>query len=385
MAHVYRHRSLLALLAAATLLVPLSGPASALATESSTSGVPKIQLALLLDTSNSMDGLIDQARQQLWQVVNEFARAKRNGVTPGLEVAVYEYGNDRLSGQQGYIRQVTPLTHELDQVSEALFSLTTDGGNEYCGYVIDTASRQLQWSQSSQDVKAIFIAGNEPFTQGPVAFQVAIEYAKSLGITVNTIHAGGHQEGANSGWRDAALLAGGEYVNIDHNQKVVHIVAPQDQRLAELNQQLNQTYLPYGQQGIAKAQRQKEQDQKSEAISPGMLAKRTQSKASSLYSNTDWDLVDALEAEQVDLAELAPNQLPAELQVLDNEDRKAYISSKSAQRKQIQAEIQTLSKARAAYINAQQQTQNQSKTLDTALIDIIHKQAKLKSFVFSNN
>src|SRR5438045_3476712 len=34
---------------------------------------PKIQMAVLLDTSNSMDGLIGQARTQLWKIVNEFA------------------------------------------------------------------------------------------------------------------------------------------------------------------------------------------------------------------------------------------------------------------------------------------------------------------------
>lgn len=55
---------------------------------------PKIQLAILLDTSNSMDGLIDQARNQLWQVVNEFLEAKKNGLDPRLEVAIFEYGND---------------------------------------------------------------------------------------------------------------------------------------------------------------------------------------------------------------------------------------------------------------------------------------------------
>ena len=54
MAHIYRHRSLLALLAAATLLVPLSGPASASANESSTSTVPRIQLALRLPRERSM-------------------------------------------------------------------------------------------------------------------------------------------------------------------------------------------------------------------------------------------------------------------------------------------------------------------------------------------
>ena len=57
---------------------------------------PVIQLCILLDTSNSMDGLIDQARTQLWRVVNQFATAKRDGRSPELQVALYEYGNDGL-------------------------------------------------------------------------------------------------------------------------------------------------------------------------------------------------------------------------------------------------------------------------------------------------
>ena len=92
---------------------------------------PKIQLAILLDTSSSMDGLIDQTRQQIWQVVNTFSAATKDGVKPVLEVAVFEYGNDGLSSKNGFIRQVTGLTTELDQVSEALFSLKTNGGEEY--------------------------------------------------------------------------------------------------------------------------------------------------------------------------------------------------------------------------------------------------------------
>jgi len=68
---------------------------------------PKIQLAILLDTSSSMNGLLDQTRNQLWQIVNEFSKAEQNGLKPTLEVAVYEYGNNRLSASNGYIRKVT--------------------------------------------------------------------------------------------------------------------------------------------------------------------------------------------------------------------------------------------------------------------------------------
>ncbi|MBI4567205.1 MAG: VWA domain-containing protein, partial [Planctomycetes bacterium] len=78
---------------------------------------PLIQVALLLDTSNSMDGLIAQAKTHLWRIVNEFARATREGARPELKVALYEYGNDGLKVETGYVRQVAALTDDLDKVS----------------------------------------------------------------------------------------------------------------------------------------------------------------------------------------------------------------------------------------------------------------------------
>lgn len=127
-----------------------------------TGNQPRIQLAILLDTSSSMSGLIDQTRNQLWQVVNEFAKSKKNDITPSLEVAIYEYGNSRLSAEGGYIRQVTALTGELDQVSEALFSLTTNGGDEFCGYVINNAVKDLNWSDNEQDIKLYSLPVTNP-------------------------------------------------------------------------------------------------------------------------------------------------------------------------------------------------------------------------------
>src|SRR5687768_17608095 len=138
---------------------------------------PSIQIALLLDTSNSMDGLIDQAKSQLWSVVNEFIRAKRDGRPPALEVALYEYGNNGLPAQEGFVRLVVPMTDDLDTVSEKLFALKTNGGEEYCGQVIRDAVGQLTWSRSSDVYKAIFIAGNEPFTQGTVDYHTACRAA----------------------------------------------------------------------------------------------------------------------------------------------------------------------------------------------------------------
>lgn len=178
-----------------------------------------IQMAILLDTSNSMDGLINQARSQLWKVVNEFATARRNGQVPDLRVALYQYGNSRLSKDTNWIQQVLPFSDDLDRVSEKLFALTTNGGQEYCGAVIQHAVNQLQWSESNDDLKCIFIAGNEPFSQGPVGYQEVCKTAIEKGITVSTIFCGNEAQGVQTGWQAGALLADGSFMNIDKQSR----------------------------------------------------------------------------------------------------------------------------------------------------------------------
>ena len=86
---------------------------------------PEIKVALLLDTSNSMDGLIDQAKAQLWEIVNELSYAKCEEQNPNLKIALYEYGNDNLNADEGYLRQVLAFSDDLDEISKSLFSLTT--------------------------------------------------------------------------------------------------------------------------------------------------------------------------------------------------------------------------------------------------------------------
>jgi hypothetical protein len=162
---------------------------------------PAVDVAILLDTSNSMDGLISQAKSQLWTIVQQFAEAKKRGKTPHLRVSVFEYGNTSLPASEGYIRQVVQLTDDLDKISEALFALRTNGGDEYCGMVINEALKRLDWNSEPNAYKAIFIAGNEPFTQGSVDYKKACKRAIESGIVVNTIHCGNYQKGVQGKWQ----------------------------------------------------------------------------------------------------------------------------------------------------------------------------------------
>src|SRR4028119_75434 len=310
-----------------------------------------IMMALLLDTSNSMDGLIDQAKSQLWKIVNEVAAAKRaGGKQPNIKIALYEYGNDELSSNEGYIRQVSALTEDLDVISEKLFSLSTNGGNEFCGQVIKTALNQLTWSASNADLKMIFIAGNEPFTLGSVSYELACGSAKEKDVVVNTIYCGDSNDGIDSTWKRGAELTGGTFMSIEQNTKTVYVPTPYDGQIAVLNDKLNATYVYYGASGESRKEQQMVQDKNAASYGLANVAERSFCKSSHAYKNSSWDLVDAAKDNEKVITETRSDDLPTEMRTMSIEQRKSYIRQKSEERTKIQAGIQSLNKNRQEYI-----------------------------------
>ncbi len=344
----------------------------------------KIQLAILLDTSSSMDGLINQARSRLWSIVNSLSGAKQNGNPTMLEVALYEYGNNNITGGEGFIRMVTPLTSDLDLISEELFRLSTNGGSEYCGQVIDNATRDLAWSTHGTDLKIIFIAGNEPFTQGSVSYQTAINHARTKGITVNTIHCGSLQEGIRGGWKSGADTGGGKYLHIDHNLVIDSIAAPQDAEILSLGKELNKTYLAYGIRGESLKKRQEKQDLNAASVSEDTAVSRSAAKASGSYKNHSWDLVDALSDNRVTIESVPTEELPVEMKKMSPERRKQYIATMSARREMLQKKISRLNAERTVYVEKEMKKRSTQGTLDRAVTMTVREQAGRKGIDLKN-
>lgn len=339
-----------------------------------------VKIALLLDTSNSMDGLINQAKSQLWDIVNKFTHAKcGNDSRPQLEIALYQYGNDNLSSKEGYIQQVLDFSNDLDEISEKLFSLTTNGGEEYCGQVIQTSLKQLDWGKNPDNLKMIFIAGNEPFTQGKLNYKDAVTNATEKDVVVNTIFCGNYEQGINGDWKKGATLTGGEYMAIDHNKRIVHIDTPYDDIIIKLNGKLNKTYISYGSLGASKMAMQAEQDANAEALEETVIVKRAVSKSSRMYKNSSWDLVDAMDDKDFDVSEIKKEQLPAELQGKSTSEIERYIETKKRERADIQKEIQELNSKREVYI-AENQKENAKGELENAMLEAIKKQAEKKNY-----
>ncbi len=327
----------------------------------------KIQLVILFDTSNSMDGLLNQAKSKIWSIVNESSKLSYQGVQPQLEIAMYDYGNQSLNAKDYWIRKQIDFTMDLDLVSSKLFGLTTNGGDEFCGAVIQKSLTELEWSKDKNDLKMIFIAGNEPFNQGPISYKEVCSMAKNKGVIVSTIFCGDYSEGVNTFWQDGATCSGGDYFNINSDKAIQYISTPYDQQIQEFNTKLNGTYISFGKQGYAKQLEQKNQDANAAGLDEVVLIERAKTKSSKNYVNTDWDLVDAVNADSTRIDNLKAEELPAALQGKSKEEITKYIEDKKIERENIQLEITKLSVEREKYIQAEKNKNNTSQEDDLGI------------------
>ena len=341
-----------------------------------------IDLVICLDTSGSMRGLIESAKQKLWAVVNELATARPR---PKLRVALYHYGNNGLKPQTGWVQKLCGLTGNLDEIYGKLFPLRTNGGNEYVARVVKAATDELDWNMDKGTLRVIFVAGNEPATQDKkYKLQDVCKAAATKGIIINTIFCGAVTVGRRTGWEDAARWADGRYAAIDQDRGTVVVNTPYDKKLAELGAELNKTYVAYGRGGAVGAAMQKAMDGRARSLSPAAAAERATGKASGLYTQEKWDLVDATKDGKVKLAEVAEGELPAEMKKMSAKDRQKYLAEKAKQRADIQRQIQQLSEKRQAYVKKEMAKLglSEKQAFDAVLRSAVRAQAEKKNFRF---
>lgn len=346
-------------------------PPAAVAAEAVT-----IDVALCLDVSGSMGGLINSAKVKLWDIVNDLAKLRP---TPNLRVALYSYGHTTYDAQKGWVRKEADLTVDLDAIYQKLNVLTINGGNEYVGRVCRDAIAEQPWSADKNALKLIFVCGNEPASQDPlVKLPELAELAKEKGIVINPIFCGNPQTAHARDWLELATLAKGQFASIDQDRGTVVIATPQDKELAELSKKLSETYVAYGKDGQEKRQNQVLQDRNAAQAGAQAEAARAATKATPLYKNS-WCLVDQLKTDKdFDITKVPEDQLPDELKKLKPEERLAYLKEKLAQREALQKQIAELNAQRQAYI-AEQMKQNPNagdKAFDAAVRKAIRQQAQ---------
>jgi hypothetical protein len=324
-----------------------------------------LEMVFVLDTTGSMGGLIDGAKQRIWGIINEVMQTpSRPAVRVGL-VAYRDRGDE-------YVTQVLPLTNDLDRVYSTLMDYRAGGGGDWQEDVrraLSEGVRSAGWSKRSDNVAQIlFLVGDAPphddYGNEPDALLTAQE-AVERGMVVNTVQCGVAAD-TRQIWQAIARRGEGQYFAIAQDGGVQTVSTPYDARLSELGGKLGSTYMAYGGgAGPAGVQFRAEAaddavftERKVASAAPAVAqAERAVNKALNRDAYVG-DLLQSIENGTVKLDDVKAEDLPDNLQKLSPADRRKEVERRLAERKQIREEIVTLSKQRDAHIKAQRAKQS---------------------------
>jgi Mg-chelatase subunit ChlD len=348
---------------------------------------PTLEMVFVLDTTSSMTGLIDGAKQRIWEIVNDVMQTSSH---PVVRIGLVAY-RDR---DDAYVTKVMPLTNDLDLVYSTLMDYRAEGGGdgpENVRRALADGVQRAGWSASSPQVaQIIFLVGDAPphddYRDEP---DTAVTTAKAVqkGMIINTIQCG-QMAGTREIWQRIAQIGQGQYFAIAQDGGVHAISTPYDEQLGQLANQLGGTYVAYGGGGGAEgearraisAQEMATTEAKIEKeAAPTAKAERAMNKVLNSYAYVG-DLMQDIENGSVRLESVKVEDLPADLRSLSTEERKQEIDKRLAERRNLRAQIMDLSKQRSEYIAAERkkQTGNKQSGFDAAVAAALTEQLAQK-------
>jgi hypothetical protein len=336
---------------------------------------PKVEVIFCLDTTGSMGGLIEGAKQKIWAISNQIASGKP---IPELKIGLVAY-RDR---GDAYITKVFDLSDDLDAIHGHLKGFQAQGGGdapESVNQALFDAVHKVKWSTDKTTLRIIFLVGDAPPHMDypdDVKYPETCKKACEKGIIINTVQCG--NDGAcQAAWRDICVKAEGSYVQIAQDGGVTPVVAtPFDKRLGEINDELAHSTLVFGDPRRQAADREKV------AAATGGLAAPAKAERAAYNAKNDqaaaYDLLDSIKQKKVKLEELKKDQLPKPLQGKSLEEQKKYLAELDKKRTTLNKEALDLDKKRSDYI-AKKQAESAAKGkqgFDQQVLEILRNQAK---------
>jgi len=340
---------------------------------------PHIDVVFVLDTTGSMGGLIQAAKEKIWSIASTMASAQP---APEIRVGLVAF-RDR---GDTYVTRVVDLSSDLDSMYAKLMDLSADGGGdgpESVNQALDDAVNKVSWTQSAGAYKVVFLVGDSPphmDYQDDVKYPVTVAAAKARGIVINTIQCG-NASGTTREWQQIAQLGAGSYFRVNQSGGAVAVATPFDDKLARLAEELDGTRLFYGDAtAMHEAERKMKATAKlNEAASLPAKARRATFNASASGAGNlagEHDLVEDVLGGRVELDKVATEQLPESMRDLDSAGRQAMVAKTAQRRDQLKKEIRALAEERAGFIDQKvKEAGGARESLDAQLYDTVREQA----------
>ncbi len=346
----------------------------------------KIEVVFVLDTTGSMGGMIEAAKEKIWSIASSMASAQ---TAPEIRMGLVAY-RDR---GDDYVTRIVDLSPDLDSVYAALMDFRADGGGdgpESVNQALYDAVHKVSWSQDPDTYKAVFLVGDAPphmDYQDDVKYPDTLAAALQKDILVNTIQCG-RSRATTRQWDRIARLGKGRYFQVEQAGSAVAIATPFDRKLAELSEQLDETRLYYGtaeerekRKGRLRASRKLHEASSVESRARRAAFNSSESGRRNLLG--EGELVDDVASGRVDLSSVAQDKLPAALQAMEPEQQQAVIAEKAKRRDELQRRIGELSAQRALYLKEKVEEQGSAgASLDHQLYSTLREQAEGKGMKY---
>ena len=339
---------------------------------------PRVAVVFLLDTTGSMTGLIQTAKEKIWSFATTMASAQP---TPEIRIGLVAY-RDR--GDR-YVTKLVDLSADLDSVYAKLMDFQADGGGdtpESVNKALYDAVHDMSWSQDEQAYQVIFLVGDAPphMDYNEVRYPAIVADALEKGIVINTIQCGGMSTTV-APWTQIASLGHGKFFQVDQAGGAVAFTTPYDDKIAELSAKLDDTRLYYGTEEQKARMKSKvaATDKLQASASVAVLARRgvfnasVGGRANLLGEN---ELVEAFTNGTVSLDEIEADALPAALKPMARAEQKAYVAGLATKRDDLKRRIRALSEDRDSYLEKKVEEAGGLKdSLDQQLYEAVKEQA----------
>ena len=338
----------------------------------------KIDVVFVLDTTGSMSGLIQAAKEKIWSIASSMAQAKH---APEIRMGLVAY---RDKGD-AYVTQVTDLSTDLDSMYAKLMDFKAQGGGdgpEHVNQALYDAVYKMSWS--TQDAyKVVFLVGDAPAHmdyQDDVKYPTTLRAALKKGIVVNTIQSG-RNVATTKGWQQIASLGQGEYFQVANDGDAVAIATPYDKKLADLSAKLDDTRLYYGdEKAKARMEEKVNAGKKLHALSSvESRARRATFNVSDSGKRNfvgENELVDDIASGRVKLDEIDQDNLPASIQAMAPAAQSKLLKDKTEMRQKLNAEVKKMAQERADYIKREVKAKGgAADSLDEKIFGAVKEQA----------
>lgn len=344
---------------------------------------PKIEVVFVLDTTGSMGGLIQAAKEKIWSIATTMASAQP---APEIKMGLVAY-RDR---GDAYVTRVVDLSSDLDSVYATLMDFKAQGGGdgpESVNQALHDAVHKISWSQDSQAYKVVFLVGDAPPHMdypNDVKYPETLKAALGKGLVVNSIQCG-QDISTHREWQQVAQLGNGRYFQVEQGGSAIAIATPYDEKLAKLSAELDKTRLYYGSREEKEAKKKKlEAAEKLHAgSSVASRARRAEFNASESGAENfigDKELVDDVAAGRVDLSAIPQAELPEPIQAMAPKEQKAAIAGMAEHRRELQRQIGELARQRGDYLKEKVEAEgaDADESLDHKIFGAVREQAEGK-------